>query len=42
MEHHLNDIRKKQISEELAPPKEPDQSKTLVDKNEYLSLKQQV
>ena len=42
MEHHLNAIRKKQISEELSPEQEPDQSKTLVDKNEYLSLKQQI
>jgi hypothetical protein len=42
MEHHLNNIRKKEISQELTPPKEPDQSKMFIDKNEYLSLKQQV
>ncbi len=33
MEHHLNNIRKKQISQELTPAKEEDQTKTLIDKN---------
>ena len=33
MEHHLNNIRKREISSELNPAEEPDHSKTLVDNN---------
>ena len=33
MELQINDMRKKQISEELSPPEETHETKTLIDKN---------
>jgi predicted nucleic acid-binding Zn-ribbon protein len=42
LEHHLNNIRKKEIAQELTPEDRAQQEKQLTERNEFLSLRQQV
>lgn len=42
LEHHINNIRKKEIAEELSPEHEKQQEKVMNERNEFLALRQQV